>query len=268
VTALATVDMPGVEILSVGGPVRGVGSPIGGDFYTRDQLRAMAAASAELAGELRPPAKIGHGSDQPAVGWLDNVRMNEAGDKLLADVKHVPRRVADLIKAKAYRHRSVELSRYTSQRTGKRYELAVTGLAWLGAKLPAVQTLEDVVALYEGDGAAVRFRQVDAPGTVDPARLRQLEADIAALCSRTNRIAATRVVDAAIAEGRIGKVDRQRWLERAAVNVDVVAEVLAERPRDEARAFANAARQMSAAEADYAERDLAVRLGIDRKDLI
>jgi hypothetical protein len=25
----------------------------------------------------------------------------------------------------------------------------VTGLAWLGAKLPAVQTLDDVVALYE-----------------------------------------------------------------------------------------------------------------------
>jgi hypothetical protein len=86
---------------------------------------------------------------------------------LLADVKAVPRRFAELIKAGAYTGRSVELSRLTSQRTGKRYDLVVSGLAWLGDKLPAVQTLDDVVALYEGQTELVRAYQLDAVDAIE-----------------------------------------------------------------------------------------------------
>jgi hypothetical protein len=65
------------------------------------------------------------------------------------DAKAVPKKFAQLVDAGAYRTRSAELSRITSQVTQKVYDWVVTGLAWLGAKLPAVQTLDDVVALYE-----------------------------------------------------------------------------------------------------------------------
>lgn len=162
---LETVDLEGVEILAVGGPVFGQGSPPGGDFWTSAELRAMAEADQELGDEIKPPAKIGHSDAQglvlnsdlapvtagemPAVGWLENLRLNDDGSKLLADIKDVPRKLAELINAKAYRTRSVELSRVTSQATGKTFEWVVTGLAWLGAKMPAVRTLDDVVALYE-----------------------------------------------------------------------------------------------------------------------
>lgn len=160
---LETVDLNGVEILSVGGPIHGRGSPPEGDFWTTDQLRAMVDADAELHGELNPtvsvnpPAnKVGH-VEQPAVGYLEQLRLNEDGTRLLADVKKVPKKLADLIEAGAYRARSVDLSSVTSQTTGKKYDWVVTGLAWLGAKLPAVRTLDDVYALYEGDGVDLRL---------------------------------------------------------------------------------------------------------------
>jgi hypothetical protein len=170
VADLETVDIPAVEVLSTGGPVHGQGSPPEGDFWTRDQLEQMAAAARELAAEIKPPNKIGHSDAQqlvansalavptpgemPAVGWLDGstARVVDGDDGvdavLVMDAKAVPKQFSQLIKAGAYRTRSAELSRITSQVTQKTYDWVVTGLAWLGAKLPAVQTLDDVVALY------------------------------------------------------------------------------------------------------------------------
>lgn len=160
---LETVDLEGVEILSTGGPVRALGSPPEGDHYTTENLRAMVDAANDLGDEVRAPARIGHRKfgesmdaalrANPAVGWLANHRLNADGTKYLVDVKSVPKRFAELIKARAYRTRSSEISKITSQRNGKTYDNVVTGLAWLGDKLPAIQTLDDVVALYESDDA-------------------------------------------------------------------------------------------------------------------
>ncbi len=180
---LKTRDLLGVEILSTGGPIHGAGSPPEGDFWTADDLRAMAAADEELGDELKPPAKIGHSDlqalvrnsgddlgltitpgEMPAVGWLENVRVNDDGSKLLADILAVPEKLAELIEAGAWRPRSVELSRITSQVTGKVYDWVVTGLAWLGGKLPAVTTLDDVVALYADHGVALAYQ---ADGAVE-----------------------------------------------------------------------------------------------------
>lgn len=150
---LETVDLEGVEILAAGGPVHGVGSPPEGDRYSIADLEAIAQANRELESELRPPAKIGHATGGPRVGTLANLRV--AGDKLIADVRNVPRRFGDLVRARAYDGRSVEMARFTSQRTGRRYDRVVSALAWLGDTLPAVRTLDDVVALYAEDRIAV-----------------------------------------------------------------------------------------------------------------
>lgn len=175
-SALETVDLEGVEILAAGGPVHGRGSAPGGDTWTAEQLRELAKANQDLAGELRPPAKLGHGaSSDPAVGWLENIRINEDGSRLLADVKSVPKKLSELIKSGAYRTRSVELSRVTSQRTGRKYDLAVSGLALLGASLPAVRTLSDVVKLYADENVALRrvYVQDTQPEPVDDPWLEQ-----------------------------------------------------------------------------------------------
>ncbi len=142
----------------------------------------MADADAELGDEIKPPVKIGHSDSQqlaqnsgfvdptpgemPAVGWMENVRVNDDGTKLLADLKAVPKKLAEIIEAGGYRTRSVELSKVTSQATGKVYDWVVTGLAWLGGKMPAVRTLDDVVSLYEGDGVELLRRVAYAAGAV------------------------------------------------------------------------------------------------------
>lgn len=157
-TDLATVDLEGVEILEAGVRIHGGGSPPEGDLYTADELAAIADANRELAGELRPPGKIGHSrtqrmlGDEPAAGWLENIRVSDDGTKLLADVRAMPRKVAKLVKAGAYRTRSVELGPVKGQKNGKTYAMAIKGLAWLGATMPAVRTLDDVVKLYADEG--------------------------------------------------------------------------------------------------------------------
>lgn len=195
-SALETRDIPGVEILEASIRIRGRGSPPEGDLYTQADLEAIAAASRELAGELRPPVKLGHGrlleaGEAPAVGWVENLRVR--GDKLVADLRRVPATVAKLMSAGGYRHRSVELSKVTS-RTGKRYPLVVSGLALLGATRPAVATLTDVARLYESSGLEIETRRVyQLAGE-------ELEDPFAVVD-----------VDQAIAEGRIPEAHREAW---------------------------------------------------------
>lgn len=190
---LETVNLEAVEILSAGGPVHGVGSPPEGDFWSKDDLQSIADANRELAAELKPPNKIGHSTAQvllengqklptpgemPAVGWLDGASFDvverDGVAKLVADINDVPKQFAQLLETKAYRTRSVELSKVESQELvddagrPRVFEWVVSGLAWLGAKLPAVRTLDDIVALYEheelGDAPAARVFVVYATG--------------------------------------------------------------------------------------------------------
>lgn len=183
---LETRDLTGVELMSEGGPYFGVGSPPGGDYYDRARLEAIAEANRALADEVVPPNKLGHGTGQallratfgepddgelPAAGWLDGrsfrVEDRDGVAKLIADVRRVPGKLAKLFEAGAFRKRSVELKQIVSQsQGGKVYEQVVTGLAWLGAKAPAIRTLDDVIALYSDDepeAAAVELLTADEP---------------------------------------------------------------------------------------------------------
>jgi len=211
-------------------------------------VEAMARAARELAGELHAPVKLGHGDQRqlreagiepPAAGWLDNLRVD--GERLLADLQAVPRKVADLIRSRAYRSRSLELSRVTSQRTGKRYSLVPSGLALLGATTPAVRGLADVAALYEGlDVEPVRAFEaaLDWPATSPPGD-------------------SARLLDAAIAEGRIALARRDLYVRALEQAPKDTAEFLATLPPDPVRAAVN--RRAADPERDKAEREWIAR---------
>ena len=157
---LETRDFVGVEIMAVGGPYRGQGSPPEGDTFTAERLEAIASSNRELAGEVRVPIKLGHDPRQPlltasglvddrgapAAGWVENIRL--AGGKMLGDFRRVPAKLASLVESGAFRTRSVELSRYTSPTTKQTHDV-ISGLALLGSVAPAVRNLDDIVALYE-----------------------------------------------------------------------------------------------------------------------
>lgn len=159
---LPTIDRDGVEVMRAGGPVRGFGSPPEGEFISTDELQKLADATNEVIDELRPYGKLAHSDEQgvlrrsfftdgemPALGYYRNFRVE--GDRLLADVKKLPAKFDQLVRAGAYRFRSAETKGFESQKTGKRYENVIRAIAWLGAQTPAIRTLDDVVALYAED---------------------------------------------------------------------------------------------------------------------
>lgn len=142
-----TRDFLNVELMTTG-TWDGRGCPPGGCEFNAETLEDIVQATQEAMSQgMKSPVKLGHGNSQklleqeglPAAGWLDNVRV--AGNSVVADIKQVPKRIADLMEAGGWRNRSVELRR----RDGK---LVLTGLALLGSTLPAIDTLKDIEALY------------------------------------------------------------------------------------------------------------------------
>jgi len=160
---LETEDVEGVELFAVG--------TWNGDPYTQEDLDAMVEAYGAGIPQSRP-VKLGHIKDgkpvllepgfaAPAVGWVENLRRE--GDKLFGDLRAVPKTLAKLVRAGAYRHRSSEIYWNFTDHTGKVWPRVFKALALLGDKMPAVQTLADVAALYqyEEEPGEVRSYETD-----------------------------------------------------------------------------------------------------------
>ncbi len=151
---LQTESISGVDILRIGEGFEGGGCPDGGCSFTADDLDAIVTAYWATREARTPPVKLGHDADQkivqkdgyPAAGWVANLR--RLGDKLYADLLDVPKQLADLIRAGAYRFVSVELEK-DMECGGVTYPTALTGLALLGADLPAVDSLKGLATLYQ-----------------------------------------------------------------------------------------------------------------------
>jgi hypothetical protein len=185
---LQTFDVPGVELFAVG--------TWNGDKYTTADLDEMVRAHAEIGDQLKPYMKLGHAPGQsllksdelPAAGWIENLRRE--GDRLVADIKSVPKRIYQLLKAKAYRRRSAEI--LCNFKTGdKAYRYALKACAFLGGEMPAVHSLNDVLALYAANGevlnygtdAAMKAYDLKEENHMDPKdqRIAELEKENAAL---------------------------------------------------------------------------------------
>lgn len=182
---LKTRDLKGVELLAVG-TWNGTGCPEGGCEFTQKHIDQAVKAGKELDGTFEAPVKLGHDDDQkllqtdgyPAAGWVKNLR--RVGEKLIGDLVKVPEKVAQLIDAGAYRKRSVELKQDV-EIDGTTYPLVLTGLALLGADLPAVEGLKDITKLYQSlalelddDAHVVMFEEDDG----EPADVETLVAEL------------------------------------------------------------------------------------------
>ena len=100
-----------------------------------------------------PPAKLGHSETQklvqndgfPAAGWVSSLK--KVGTKLVASFKGVPKKLGEIIKAGGYKKVSSEI--YSNYEIGgKKYPCVLKAVSFLGADIPAVKTLQDIVALY------------------------------------------------------------------------------------------------------------------------
>jgi predicted HicB family RNase H-like nuclease len=114
---------------------------------------------------FRPTIKAGHEDGQdnpetaarvfgfPALGYVS--RLYREGKTLLADVVDIPRRFADLIKAKAYRRVSAEIY-WNYKDNGQTLPRVLKAIAFLGSEIPAIPTLKELEELYARDDGALR----------------------------------------------------------------------------------------------------------------
>ncbi|HOX28399.1 MAG TPA: hypothetical protein PLQ76_04500, partial [bacterium] len=167
-----TYGIEGMEIFRAGTWTDSEGRTI---CYGDGDIAGMAEAYGELAGRFEAPVKLGHDPEQPllktdglpAAGWLKNLRA--VGGCLIADIAGMPKRIYDLVRAGAYRKRSLEvLHDFKDEAGGKTHPHVAAGLALLGANLPAIGSLSDIAALYESTaGADAYFYSIDSSGAID-----------------------------------------------------------------------------------------------------
>ena len=129
-----------------------------GNKITGEDLDNIVSGTNEIIDKLKPKVKLGHDNKQallqrtgyPAGGWI--TKLKSAGDKILVDIKEVPKVLYQLIKNGAYKRISSEiLDNYTEPSTKKIYKKVLSAIAFLGADLPAVTNLKDIAALYDFD---------------------------------------------------------------------------------------------------------------------
>lgn len=142
---METYNITGVEIFSAG--------TWNGDDYDVKDLQEMVGAFEENKTAVRPYLKLGHDDEQkllqsdglPAAGWVDRVYV--LGDKLLADFSSIPKKIFELITAKAYRKVSCEI--FWNVKIGEKlYNRMLGAVALLGADTPGVMNLNDILGMY------------------------------------------------------------------------------------------------------------------------
>ena len=125
-----------------------------GTEFTKEDLQSMAHAYNTLKEVHDVPLKFGHNDKQPmtdgqpALGWVENVFVK--GTKLLAKFVDIPNIVAKALEKKLYKKVSIELDLGVDH-NDQHFPYVLSGVALLGADIPAVNTLADLQAYMERD---------------------------------------------------------------------------------------------------------------------
>lgn len=156
------VTLPNVTLIETGTWEASTGEVT---FTAADLAAAVAAIESDPAIKA-PRLRFGHteagvpvsesagGFDsQPCVGKFTNLRLEDEGNALVADLVGVPKWLAEILPI-AYPNRSVEAYYDVKTSTGKTHDMIVTSVAVLGTELPAVQTLDDLEILFSEEGPA------------------------------------------------------------------------------------------------------------------
>lgn len=147
VTAPALVTVPNVELLEVGQEWE---TSTGVFDFRLEDLQSCIASQDDPS--LRSPVvKLGHVDPrfdgQPALGRIENLRLTNNSQTLVGDLVGVPFWLAQVLFS-AYPRRSIEGNFDVTTRTGNSWPMILTGVALLGDAYPAIDTLEDIQALW------------------------------------------------------------------------------------------------------------------------
>ena len=109
-----------------------------GDEYSIEDLDHMVSAFNKVGFQV--PVKLGHGPqpDGRAFGWVASLRRQ--GDKLIANLRDIPKRVYDIIKERGLDTVSSEIF-WNLKRNGTTFPRVLKAVALLGAETPGVSGL-------------------------------------------------------------------------------------------------------------------------------
>lgn len=228
-----------VEILSVG--------KWNGDDYTLADLQDIEKNFYRLHKMLVPVLKFGHSAEQtllgqadgdPALGQISDLRL--VGDKLIATLSGMPEIVQTAIEKKLYTNVSCEIA-FGAKVDGESVGKVLTGVALLGADLPAVNNLAGLGAYLKLDPArfadAMKHAQrktlsyqperKETP-VAEPTALELAQAEIKKLTDAAAAASAQRTADAAELD-RLRKAGRENAFnaERGKIITWADAQVLA-----------------------------------------
>ena len=167
-------ELTGVEIFRAGSyQVSNAAGEKSTVSYNNDDVAQLAEnGNALLTGQhYEAPAKLGHSEKQttaheaglPAAGWV--TRLYAEGNKLLADFKQVPAKLAEAIRRGRYKYVSSEI--YDPEDTERHFgEFGIKGftlraVAFLGADIPVIKGLSPLM-LSGADGARIITISVEA----------------------------------------------------------------------------------------------------------
>lgn len=145
------------DLFEIDAEIFAVGRWNGMDFALEDLLD-FAISFAKLKEVHKVPLKMGHNEDQPftdgqpALGWVSDVWVDKPAGKLMAKFSEVPELVYNAIKKGLYKHVSIEAD-FGVEHSGNYYGNVLSGVALLGADIPAVNTLKDLKTYMSKDGA-------------------------------------------------------------------------------------------------------------------
>lgn len=151
------VTIPNVPLVETGVDWPASTGPV---TFTPDDLYSAADAPINDPAIKLPRMRFGHTSagtsmadsaagfvEQPCVGKFCNMRVEQDGNLLVADLVGVPRWLAEVLPT-AYPNRSVEAFFEVKTGTGKQHRMVITSVALLGENLPGVQSLDDLEYLF------------------------------------------------------------------------------------------------------------------------
>lgn len=168
-----------------------------GMSFTTADLENIVTAFNQLKDVHKVPLKFGHNDEQPftdgqpALGWVDSVWVEN--DILFAKFTDVPDAVFSAMSNKLYRHVSIELD-MAVQHAGADYELVLSGVALLGADIPAVNILKDLTAYMSKQKERIAFsgkRKTFTYEDTDMATVEELQAQLAAANAKVTALEGT-----------------------------------------------------------------------------
>lgn len=145
------VDVKDVEIVKTGIEYSLASGP---QTFTPEDL-ADAVKAVENPNILNPRIVLGHdgpvsaktrSSDQPSLGTVSNMHLDEVGQTILGDYKGIPVWLAEIL-ASAYPSRSIE-GAVNVKKNGHTYSLVIKAVSLLGVTWPGCSSIEDIQALY------------------------------------------------------------------------------------------------------------------------